>query len=72
MPNCKYCNYVVSPRARTCPRCGDNVGADREKESDAQASIVFGMIFLLVGLYFGGWFWWVLAALFLVVGLMRI
>ena len=52
----------MSPRARTCPRCGDNVGRDRYNESQMFAGLMFGVIFSLVGLFFGGWFWWALAA----------
>ena len=48
MPTCTYCNADVSPNAKTCPSCGDNLKhlreAEKEKKLEKIGAVIYGGI----------------------------
>ena len=49
MPTCSYCNADVSPNAKQCPKCGDNLKHLREAERDKKAEKFGGFVFCGIG-----------------------
>ena len=48
MPQCTYCNADVSPNAKACPSCGDNLQGMRDAEAEPMWSLVGNFILLIV------------------------
>lgn len=48
MPTCTYCNADVSPNAKTCPNCGDNLKEMRENE---RANFLNPILFIGLGVF---------------------
>lgn len=49
MPTCSYCKADVSPNAKECPKCGDNLKHLREAESDEKLEKMGGFVACGIG-----------------------
>lgn len=51
---CRYCKVNVSPRANTCPHCGEPQPATKEASSSPKFLRIIGLSLLVLSIFYWG------------------